>query len=125
MTPDWTIIQNEWRMDRIRGYYYCGSWSAHVDYIKLLWNKADRWLVEAFVKVYYSKTGWCTFQGRFNITVKIYDCHNDKIAEGYTTVNIEMPPSNSGYWDEESILIYPKVSMFDVYRIDVEVEKIG
>ncbi|MCD6341866.1 MAG: hypothetical protein J7L83_03315, partial [Thaumarchaeota archaeon] len=61
----------------------------------------------------------------FNIRVKIYDCHNEKIAEGYTTVNIEMPPSNSGYWDEESILIYPKVSMFDVYRIDVEVEKVG
>ncbi|MCD6535789.1 MAG: hypothetical protein J7K49_01985 [Thaumarchaeota archaeon] len=125
VTPDWTIIQSEWRMDRTRGHYYCGSWSAHVDYVKLLWNKADKWLVEAFVKVFYSKTGWCTFRGRFNITVKIYDCHGSKIAEGNTIVDIEIPPSNSGYWDEESILIYPTVSMFDVYRIDVEVEKVG
>lgn len=112
LTPGWQVIQRDWRL----GSYRYGSRGAHIDYVKLLWNLANQHLVEAYVSVYYYRTsGW------YRITVRIYDCYDELISQGSFTRYISV---SGGLWEQQSILLQPHVSMFDVYRVEVEVERL-
>ncbi len=115
VTEGWTILQREWVLGIEGGVIRP---DARPSYIKLLWNRSNKYLVEAFVKMLFTKSG------RYVLTITIYDCNGDVASIGRTTVDIDLG-RDAAMWSEHSILLQPSVSIFDAYRIELEVVRVG
>lgn len=106
---NWVLPQREWYFDRLSSYRTC------VELIKLFWNTFNYRVYGVYTTVYHGSSG------NYNITAVLKDCTGNVISRGW----LVRTGVSSGSYEDYMIRIYPYPSMFDVWRVEVYVQKIS
>jgi len=106
---NWVIPQREWYFHRV------SSLSTSVELIKLLWNTFNYRVFSVYTTVYHGSSG------SYKVRAVLKDCTGNIVSQG----ELVRTGVSSGSYEDYMIRVYPYPSMFDVWRVEVYVEKIS
>jgi len=111
-TQNWEIPQREWYFHRLSTP---SSTYSSVELIKLFWNTFNYRVYSVYVTVYHG------YSGNYKVKAVLKDCNGAVISLGELVRN----GVSSGSYEDYMIRVYPYPSMFDVWRIEVYVERLS
>lgn len=110
-TQNWEIPQREWYFHRLSTP---SSTYSSVELIKLFWNTFNYRVYSVYATVYHG------YSGNYKVKAVLKDCNGAVISQG----ELVRSSVSSGY-EDYMVRVYPYPLMFDVWRVEVYVERIS